>query len=476
MKRLLAVVLAVLALGVAACAPEQPTPVPTAQPKVSQPTAVPVQPTSVLPQATIAPSQPTTAAPAPTAVPTKASAPALSGKLTLMIHPTLYDVTGGKGGMIDQFAKDNGIQIEVVTAQTNDIYAKVNVEGVAQSGRFDLYPIQDSWVNPDFVKYLEPLDSYLAGVDASYKPQDLIQTLVKAYKYPQGTGTQYGIPWRVGTAMLYYRKDLLDKAGVAVPKTMDEFYAAAKALTHKTSDGKTDVYGVAADLYPGGSQVLRIAYAYGATLLSPDWSSCTMNSAEGVAAVDMMSKIYQNGYVDKESLAWERDPVLAALQQGRAAMSITYSPYWSLLTDPKVGDAAKNMGWAVVPTAPGVPQGRTISDGWAWAIDKNSKNKQTAWAFIKMLTGPEQQLDLALNHANGPIRESVYQSSQYQAKIPPAQDWLKATAASAFRPAHLKYPQMLDIYNAETTSAVRGQKTPKQAMDDACSRINTLLK
>lgn len=399
----------------------------------------------------------------------KSSTP-ISGKLTILIHPTLYAATGDKDGLITRFARDNGITVDVVTAPTDDIRAKIFVEGAAKSGRFDTYVVQDVWMNDEMTPFLEPLDSYLTTVDAGFKKDDLIGSLLKAYQVPRGSGTQYAVPFRAGTAMFYYRKDILQQAGVNPPTNWDEFAAAAEKLT------RNGVFGVAEDLAPTGNTLLRIQYAHGARFLSEDGKTCVINSPEGVAALTMLSKIYQSGWMDKEALAWERDPVIASLQQGRAAMTINYSPYWGRLIDPAGGPGASQMGWSVVPTSPGVTKGRTIDDGWGWAIDKNSKNKAAAWALTTHMTNSPSQLDMALHFANGPTRSSVYQAPDYSTQFPLAKDWLVATAASDFLPPHPKWVNMRDIINEEATTAFQGKKKPQQALDDAKSRITPLLK
>jgi multiple sugar transport system substrate-binding protein len=46
-------------------------------------------------------------------------------------------------------------------------------------------------------------------------------------------GAVYGIPQDIGPLALYYRKDLFDKNGIEVPKTWDQFYAAAQQVKAK---------------------------------------------------------------------------------------------------------------------------------------------------------------------------------------------------------------------------------------------------
>src|SRR4051795_7406549 len=52
-------------------------------------------------------------------------------------------------------------------------------------------------------------------------------------------GQMLSLPWSVDYFILYYNKELFEKKGVAVPKTLDEMAAAAEKLT----DTKEGIYG-----------------------------------------------------------------------------------------------------------------------------------------------------------------------------------------------------------------------------------------
>lgn len=61
-------------------------------------------------------------------------------------------------------------------------------------------------------------------------------------------GDFYAIPMKIGVFQhgLWYRKDWLDKLGLEVPTTMDEFYQVAKTFKEADLDGK-NTYGFSAD-------------------------------------------------------------------------------------------------------------------------------------------------------------------------------------------------------------------------------------
>jgi maltose-binding protein MalE len=73
-------------------------------------------------------------------------------------------------------------------------------------------------------KQLLPLDDVFA---------DLKDKMIHLEKesFTEVDGVNYGIPWYAETRVLFYHKDLLEKAGVTPPTTWDEWAEAAKKLT-----------------------------------------------------------------------------------------------------------------------------------------------------------------------------------------------------------------------------------------------------
>lgn len=429
-----------------------------------------------------APAAPPAATEAPAAeAPTEQAAgemEAPSGSITLLIHPTLYAATGGDApeGVVSRFREATGIDVEVVTAPSADLQERATVEYVAGSGRFDVVTWNTAWLSDENMQFFEPLEDYVAQAGEDYNFEDIIPSLLEITKFNDHL---YSIPFRMGGAMLYYRTDLMEEAGLEPPKTWEDYLNAAEALTQDTDgDGEVDVYG-AIQRGRSGFEIeqdfIRFLFAHGGRALSDDMTACRLNEPEGVNAVNTFVTIYQEGWAPPDMLAVGRDDYIAAMQQGSAAMSVMFSPYWGRLIDPEESPQAENMGWALVPTSPGVPEGRSMMGGWYLAMDKNSDNKAAAWALIQALTNAENQLTMALEFANGPVRSSVYENQQYLEEFPLAKDWLTAIANGLFEPPHARWAEIVDIMSEEVTSALQGDKTPQEAMDAACQRVDRLL-
>jgi multiple sugar transport system substrate-binding protein len=107
-------------------------------------------------------------------------------------------------------------------------------------------------------------------------------------------GTSYGVPWYVETRVLYYRKDMAEKAGWSeAPQTWEELHQFATDMKEK---GGAD-YGLS--LQPGqtGSwqSVLPFAWSNGAAVTDEAGTEYTIDSPEMVEALD-----YYTSYFDED--------------------------------------------------------------------------------------------------------------------------------------------------------------------------------
>lgn len=96
------------------------------------------------------------------------------------------------------------------------------------------------------------------------------------------------------TYALYYRKDLFDQKGIAVPTNWDELRAAAKALAESSkAGGKPDKYLTA--IRPNSFHFAQYLYQDGGSLLNEDNSQAVFNSPAGVDAVNIQKAMLDDG-------------------------------------------------------------------------------------------------------------------------------------------------------------------------------------
>ncbi|MEV5142689.1 sugar ABC transporter substrate-binding protein, partial [Streptomyces syringium] len=201
-------------------------------------------------------------------------------------------------------------------------------------------------------------------------------------------GRIWAVPQVIDTQVLYYRRSLLDKAGVKPPRTLDELVDAAKKLT----DARTKGLFLGND---GGAGVLggTPLHAAGLSLVTADGKV----GFDDPAAARTLGKI-RRLYADKSLLLgapadWS-DP--SALVQGLTAMQ--WSGLWAL---PQIKKALGD-DFGVLPFPSDGPSGRPAVPVGAYgsAVSARSRHKEAAKAYVKWLwvERTDFQQDFALSY------------------------------------------------------------------------------
>jgi multiple sugar transport system substrate-binding protein len=399
-------------------------------------------------------------------------------KINMIMHPVLYAATGGKDGLITAFQKASGYQIEVITAPFDQILEKTAIDFVSGTSSNDIFTYNDTAQHKGLAGKLLQLDDYIKKAEPAYDFADFIKAAVDISNFD---GKNYGIPFRYGVYMLHYRLDLFEKYGVKAPETWDEFLAAAKKITEGLrKDGVADVYGL---VHPGEAgliiyEVYKTWLAGHGGFIADAGGKIRINSPEAVKALEVLIAPFRGGWASPETPGMPLDKSIAAFQNGKAAMALSYSPYWGLFNDPAKSQVAGKVGWALTPHSPGVKPGRSSFSGWQLLINNKTKFKDQAWEVVKHLTTKEAMLESATKYANGPIRKSVISNPAFVAKFPVSKGWLEGFNASepVLPGGHEKIGLMMDAIGREVSGALIGQKTPQQALDDAAKKIDEIFK
>ncbi len=113
---------------------------------------------------------------------------------------------------------------------------------------------------------------------------------------------------------------------------------------------------------------------------------------------------------------------------------------------------------------------------WAVFIDKNCKEVDAAWEFIKFISSAEAQKYMVAR-GNGPTRLSSFQSEEFINAVGPeaAQIIADVYAVGKMPSPSPIFPEARETVARELHQAFTGAKTPKQAMDDAASAIQKLI-
>jgi len=412
-----------------------------------------------------------------------AQTPALAQQKTVtwVTHPAILKATGD-GELLRKFEQQTGIKVEVTTFPTDALGPKINTEFVAGSDAYDIVSTADAFWTSSLARFVEPLEALMqkkplpAGGLADFSPG-----FVQQFRVPQTPdGKVYGIPNRMSVDILYYRKDLLEAAGLPVPGTLDAYVETARKLTKDTNgDGRPDIFGM---VYQGiqSQQGALDWYDWAAPLgvdilTPPDWKAPAFNTPAAVKSLEMRRKVIAEGIASPGSLSYSFDDAINAMAQGNAAMTIMSPAYFVRLEDPKASTVSGKIGYAPAPRDPSV-KNAYFARGWALMINKASKRKDEAWELISFLTSPENQIWMAVNQGNPISRISVAKDAAFAEKVPVAGALVDALANAKIQPNAPALPRAYDVLAKHLSAAQGGQVPAAKALADADQEVRALIK
>jgi multiple sugar transport system substrate-binding protein len=200
-------------------------------------------------------------------------------------------------------------------------------------------------------------------------------------------GTAYGVPWSGDTRVVYYRKDLLAKAGYTTfPTTWADFKALAKAMQTKAGAK----WGVA--LPVGGADafqsMLFIPWSGGAELINKDQTKWTLDTPAWVDAMNYYKSFFTDGIANPNPNTGAGAQE-AAFVDGSIPMFVA-GPSGINSIGAAGGPGFKDK-WAVAM----VPKDKSATSfigGSNLVVFKDSKNQDAAWKFIQWLSQPDVQI------------------------------------------------------------------------------------
>ena len=279
----------------------------------------------------------------------------------------------------------------------------------------------------------------------------------------------YGVPWILDTKYFFYNRDMLSKAGVQPPDTWEGVVDAARAI--KSAGVVT---------YPliwswAQAEALMCDYAtllgaFGGTFFDGD--KPTFNTGGGLEALEFMRMTLDEGLSNPASTESIEEDVRRVFSQGQAAMALNWTYMFSLANDPAESQVAGKVDIAHTPSGPSGAPG--VNGSMGMAVSRGSQNQDAAWKYVQFMTSQKVQNKYA--KLSLPIWKSSYEDKQVvnalPEVVPVAKEQLKDMI---LRPVVPQYNEVSSTMQVEIQKALSGDKTPKQALDDAAKSVSAAL-
>lgn len=352
------------------------------------------------------------------------------------------------------FEKENGIKIELVEKDMFEQLEALSLDGPAGKAPDVMMSAYDR---------LGPLgqQGHIAELklseDSRYDDRDKQQVTVD--------GKYYGAPAVIETLIMYYNKDLIDKA----PTTFKEIEELAKddKFAFEGEKGKnvgflakwTDFYSTYGLLAGYGG------YVFGKDGTDPkDVGLATPGAIEGIEyATKWYKDVWPQGMLDIKSAA---DFIDTQFIDGKTAVIIN-GP-WAAAG---YKDAKVNFGAAKIATLPNGKNYEPFGGGKAWVVSNYAKNKEMGQKFVDYLTNDANQKEFyAMTNevpANNVAREEAKKGD----------DEITRAVVEQYESASPmpNIPEMAEVWAGGENlmfDAASGKQTAKEAADAAVKVIN----
>ena len=314
------------------------------------------------------------------------------------------------------FTAASGVDVNWVVLEENTLRQNVTTDIATNGGQYDVMMI-GPYEAPVWAKqgWLTPLDALAA--DPGFDIDDLLPAMRGALSVD---GTLYASPFYGESSMVYYRKDLMEKAGLTMPDapTWEFIGQAARAMT----DRANDINGICLRGKAGWGEnmafLTAMSNSFGARWFDESWHpqfdqpewKATLDTYLGLMKDAGPSGASSNGYNENMTL----------FQQGKCGMWIDATVAASALIG-KNSTVADKVGFALAPDNGLGKRGNWLWT-WALAVPKSSQHADAAQKFINWATNKAYIETVAAKEgwANVPpgTRTSLYNNPEYQAAAP----------------------------------------------------------
>ncbi|MFJ8085903.1 ABC transporter substrate-binding protein [Streptomyces sp. NPDC096205] len=386
------------------------------------------------------------------------------GPLTLA---TAGDLTGYLGPLLEGWNRDHpGERITLVELpdSTDESRAQMVTDlSGAGRGRFDVLNIDVNWTS-EFAAagWIRPLERDRFPLGTFLPP------VVDTATYD---GRLYAVPYVTNAGLLLYRKDVLDKEGLAPPRTWAELEKYAETVAPKYG-----LDGYAGQFLPYEGLTVNAAeavYSAGGTILGDEGARVTVDSAAAREGIGFLVRGVREGWIPREALTYKEEESKQAFQDGRLLFLRNW-PYAYVAASEQGSRVAGRVGAVPLPGPDG--PATSVLGGSNLAVSSHARHAETAERLLAYLTGERVQRQVLTRGALPPVRADLYRDPDLIRRFPYLPTLRESVLAAAPRPKSARYDQVSLVVQAVVHDAMTGQQTPEAAVRRLARELDALTR
>ena len=376
---------------------------------------------------------------------------------------------GREGEVVSQLIPDferqhPGIKVDVQQIPWSAAHEKLLTAFVGDATP-DIAMLGNTWV-PEFVALdaLEPLDTLVA------KSTDVLRSdyFPGIWNTNVVDSVTYGIPWYVDTRVIFYRTDLLAKAGYSqMPTTWADWRTAMEKIKSQMGPKQYPLLIPVSEWPPP----VIFGLQAGSTLLRDNGQYGAFSQPPFKKAFEFYVGLFRDGLAPALS-GTEISNLYQEFERGNIAMYI--SGPWQIGEFTNRLPKAMQDSWMTAPL-PGVSgPGVSLAGGASLSLFRSSTHKKEAWLLMEYLSRPEIQLKFYTLTGDLPARreswkDTALDNNRYARAF---RDQLDRVVPTPLVP---EWEQIATKVLEHGEQAVRGRMTVDQALSSLDADVNLLL-
>jgi multiple sugar transport system substrate-binding protein len=285
-------------------------------------------------------------------------------------------------------------------------------------------------------------------------------------------GKLYAVPWFTDAGVLYYRKDLLEKAGLPVPETWDDFFSACEQIARPAG---MDGFVWQGARYEGlVCDFLEFLWGMGGTLDAENLASDPAEVERGVTkAIKLMRSLIDRGVTPESVLTYKEEDSRRVFTESQALFMRNWPYAWSMAEGAE-SKVKGRVGIARLSHAPGQTPYSTIG-GWNVGVSAYTKHPEQALDFLRFIRGERALKARAIAGAYLPTRKSTYQDPDVLAADPHFASFFEVFKYTRNRPRSPQYPRASDVIQEQVHGALAGEMSPESAARTIVEELSKIL-
>lgn len=301
----------------------------------------------------------------------------------------------------------------------------------------DIYQIDVIWPG-ELGDYFVDFNQFDAHLVTSLYYQEMIKNNIVDNRL-------IALPWFSDAGLLYYRKDLLEKYNLDIPKTWDELEEYALIIQKgEREEGNPDFWGYVwqGNAYEGltCNALEWIVSNDGGNIIEPDGRITIYNDN----AIEILDKV--SNWVGRISptavTGFDEEASNAVWLSGNAAFMRNW-PYAYTISQSEESQVKNKFDVARLPKGRG-DHAATLG-GWQLAVSKYSNNIEEAVEFAFFLTGYEIQKMRAIQGSFNPTIQSLYLDTEVLKANPFFRSFYDVFDSAVRRPAAVTAPNYTEF-------------------------------